>query len=233
MKKTLFIIPARAGSKGIPGKNIKMLAAKPLIQYSIEVARALVDDEMICVSSDDPKIIALCNSIGLEIPFVRPAELGSDNAGSYEVVVHALEYYLKQGKNVDTIVLLQPTSPFRKPEHIQEAMTFWDDKTDLIVGVKKTKANPYYVLMEENEAGYLEICKAAKVVNRRQDVPPVYELNGALYIIDAKKLLEQKSLRDFKRTKKYVMSEIHSVDIDEPLDWIYAESILKSGLLDL
>ena len=233
MKDTLFIIPARGGSKGIPGKNIKILGAKPLIQYSIEVARAFVDDEMICVSSDDAKIIALCNSLGLEIPFVRPAELSSDNAGSYEVLVHALEYYLNQGKNVETIVLLQPTSPFRKHEHVQEAMSLWDDQTDLIVGVKITKANPYYVLMEENTSGYLEICKSTAQFNRRQDVPDVYEINGALYIIDAKKLLEQKSLRDFKRTKKYVMSEIHSVDIDEPLDWIYAESILKSGLLDL
>jgi CMP-N,N'-diacetyllegionaminic acid synthase len=164
---------------------------------------------------------------------VRPDELSSDKAGTYEVLVHALEYYLKNGKNIETIVLLQPTSPFRKIAHVREAMSLWDNQTDLIVGVKKTKANPYYVLMEENTSGYLEICKSAAQYNRRQDIPDVYEINGALYIIDAKKLLEQKSLRDFKRTKKYVMSEIHSVDIDEPLDWIYAESILKSGLLDL
>jgi CMP-N,N'-diacetyllegionaminic acid synthase len=232
MNKTLVIIPARGGSKGIPQKNIKLLGDKPLIQYSIDVARELVEDNMICVSTDDEKIREVCESLNLEIPFVRPESLSTDTAGTYEVLVHALQYYIDKGMEVNRIVLLQPTSPFRSSNQIKEALSLWNENSELIIGVKKTKANPYYVLMEENSEGYLELSKKSNDITQRQSVPPVYELNGAIYIINAKKLLQEKSLRAFK-TQKYLMDEVTSVDIDEPLDWLYAEAILKSGMLNL
>jgi CMP-N,N'-diacetyllegionaminic acid synthase len=232
MSKILVVIPARGGSKGIPQKNIKLLGDKPLIQYSIDVAREIVNDDMICVSTDDERIKEVCESLNLTIPFVRPTELSTDIAGTYEVLVHSLRYYLEKKIEVDKIVLLQPTSPFRNSKQLKDALSLWKEDSELIVGVKKTKANPYYVLMEENAEGYLELSKKAGDISQRQSVPSVYEINGAIYIINAKKLLNEKSLRAFK-TQKYVMDDVSSVDIDEPLDWLYAETILKSGLLNL
>jgi len=233
MKGVLFIIPARGGSKGIPGKNIKILGNKPLIQYSIAIAREFVSDEMICVSTDDEGIKSVCESLGLTVPFLRPKELSTDTAGTYDVLLHAVNFYLQKGIEVNTVVLLQPTSPFRKKEHLAEAFSNWNEDTEMIVGVKKTKANPYYVLMEENEKGYLEISKKAQNIERRQSVPPVYEINGALYIISANKLLKEKSLRDFIKVKKFEMDEVSSVDIDEPLDWAFAETIINKGFFEV
>lgn len=229
MSKTLVVIPARGGSKGIPYKNIKLLGGKPLIQYSIDLARDIANDELICVTTDDEKIIEVCESLDLHVPFVRPAELSTDTAGSYEVLLHALDFYTKQGKNIDKIVLLQPTSPFRTIQQLKDALAMWNEDSELIISVKKTKANPYYLLMEENEDGFLEISKKAGNIAQRQSAPDVYEINGAIYIISAKKLLQEKTLRDFK-TKKYVMDELSSVDIDEPLDWLFAETIINNGL---
>ena len=106
MSETLVVIPARGGSKGIPYKNIKLLGGKPLIQYSIDLAREIANDELICVTTDDQKIIEVCESLNLHVPFVRPAELSTDTAGSYEVLLHALDFYTKQGKIIDKIILL-------------------------------------------------------------------------------------------------------------------------------
>lgn len=229
MSETLVVIPARGGSKGIPYKNIKLLGGKPLIQYSIDLAREIANDELICVTTDDQKIIEVCESLNLHVPFVRPAELSTDAAGSYEVLLHALDFYTKQGKIIDKIILLQPTSPFRTIQQLKDALAMWKEDSELIISVKKTKANPYYLLMEENEEGFLEISKKAGNIAQRQSAPDVFEINGAIYIISAKKLLREKTLRAFK-TKKYVMDELSSVDIDEPLDWLFAETIINNGL---
>ena len=113
-KKILYVIPARGGSKGVPGKNIKLLGGKPLIYYSIEVARALANDEDICVSTDNIEIKELVEQTGLQVPFLRPPELALDDSGTYEVLLHAVNYYATQGKQYNLLVLLQPTSPFRK-----------------------------------------------------------------------------------------------------------------------
>ncbi len=231
MSETLVVIPARGGSKGIPYKNIKILGDKPLIQYSIDLAREIANDDMICLSTDDEKIISVCESLNLKVPFVRPPELSADNAGSYEVLLHALQYYLAKDIDVSRIILLQPTSPFRNSKQLKEALSMWKEDSELILSVKKTKANPYYLLMEENTEGYLEISKKAGDIKQRQNVPTVYEINGAIYIINAQTLLKEKSLRDFK-TQKYVMDEVSSVDIDEPLDWLYAETIIKNRLFE-
>jgi len=229
MSETLVVITARGGSKGIPYKNIKLLGGKPLIQYSIDLAREIANDELICVTTDDQKIIEVCESLNLHVPFVRPAELSTDTAGSYEVLLHALDFYTKQGKIIDKIILLQPTSPFRTIQQLKDALAMWKEDSELIISVKKTKANPYYLLMEENEEGFLEISKKAGNIAQRQSAPNVFEINGAIYIISAKKLLQEKTLRAFK-TKKYVMDELSSVDIDEPLDWLFAETIINNGL---
>ena len=132
---SLVIIPARGGSKGIPHKNIKLLAGKPLIEYTIDVARAIVPDENICVSTDDQKIIKVVENYGLKVPFVRPEELATDKAGTYEVLLHALKFYEDQGKHFDNVILLQNTSPFRNAEHVREALKLYSPEIDMVVSV--------------------------------------------------------------------------------------------------
>jgi CMP-N,N'-diacetyllegionaminic acid synthase len=219
--KILYVIPARGGSKGVPGKNIKRLNGKPLIYYTLEVARSLASDEDICVSTDDENIKNVVEQTGLKVPFLRPGELATDQSGMYEVLLHALDYYTAKGKKYDLLVLLQPTSPFRKTQHIKEALRSWESGLEMVVGTKITKANPYYVLFEENSQGYLVKSKTA-AFKTRQECPVIYEVNGAIYVIDTNCLLNR-PITSFERIKKYVMDEFSSLDIDTMLDWKFAE----------
>ena len=225
--KPMVVIPARGGSKGIPGKNIKILGGKPLIEYTIRAAREVFQDDQIIVSTDDPEIISVVNSIGLNVPFTRPSNLASDSSGTYEVLLHALEYVESTRYSPDVLVLLQPTSPFRSSEHILEAMKLYETNSELemVVSVSESKANPYFVLFEENEQGYLQNSKKGSF-SRRQDCPQVWQFNGAIYIMDVK-ALKSKKLSEFKKRAKYVMDEISSHDLDTPLDWLVAKAIIE------
>ena len=220
----LFIIPARGGSKGIPKKNIKKLNGKPLIQYSIDVARALTTDDNICVSTDDTDIFQIVENYGLHIPFIRPVEFASDSAGSHEVLIHALNYYESIGRQFDAIVLLQPTSPLRTSDEVQEAISLFVKELDMVVSVRESHSAS--VICQENELGYLELI-LAKDATRRQEVENYYEYNGAIYIINIERLRE-KNLREFVKIKKYIMCQEHSIDIDTELDWMLAEAILTA-----
>lgn len=221
----LVVIPARGGSKGVPNKNIKLLKGKPLIQYTIEAARELFKDDQILVSTDSSEIKNVVENIGLNVPFLRPDELSTDEAGTQGVLLHALSFIEKKGFSPNVLVLLQPTSPFRNAEHIKEAISLYDDSLDMLVSVKETSANPYYVLREENELGYLENSKQGDFT-RRQDCPKVWELNGAIYIINIKSLKSQK-INEFKKIKKFVMDDVSSHDIDTQLDWKLAEVLIQ------
>lgn len=227
--KTLIVIPARGGSKGIPGKNIKELNGKPLIHYSVEIARTIADDEDICVSTDSDEIIYTVEDVGLEVPFKRPAELSSDSSGTYGVLLHALEFYEKQGVYYENIMLLQPTSPFRKKEHLTEIRDLYSNELDMVVSVGESQHSPYFTLFEENDLGFLENSKKGKY-ETRQSAPPVYFYNGSIYLINSKSL-KREPLYKFSKVKKYVMSDLHSVDIDTPIDWIICEALIKDGLV--
>lgn len=224
--KSLVIIPARGGSKGIPHKNIKPLAGKPLIYYTIDVARQIVNDEDICVSTDDQEIIKCVEDYGLKVPFVRPAELATDKAGTYGVLVHALNYYEQQGKHYDNVILLQNTSPFRTAEHVREALNLYRHDIDMVVSVKECPANPYYCVFEEDPKGFLYISKGDGSITRRQDAPKVYEYNGAIYVINPESL-KKTDLGHFKHRIKYVMDDMSSIDLDTMFDWKMAEMIIK------
>ena len=224
--KILIIIPARGGSKGIPRKNIKPFNGKPLIYYTIDCARAICDDKDICVSTDDAEIISVVEQYGLKVPFVRPAELSTDTAGTYEVLLHALNYYEKQGRRYDVVMLLQNTSPFRTAEHVKEALKLFSPKVDMVVSVKECPANPYYCVFEEDSNGFLHVCKGDGNIFRRQDAPKVYEYNGAIYIMNAETLKTTHMHKMHKRVK-YVMDDMSSFDLDTMTDWNIAESIIK------
>lgn len=221
--KTLYLIPARGGSKGILHKNIKLLNGKPLIYYSIEVARELADDADICLSTDDPQIKAVAEGLGLNVPFLRPDYLASDTAGTSDVIVHALDFYAKQGKEYDVVVLLQPTSPLRTVQNVKDCLALYTDEYDMVTTVKESSVSA--VLCKENLQGYLEQVIGGNNV-RRQDAEKLYEYNGAVYVINAK-AVKEKGLGGFTKIKKCVMSEESSVDIDTMLDWKFVEALLK------
>lgn len=224
--KPLVVIPARGGSKGVPRKNIKLLKRKPLIQYTIEAAREVFPDSQICVSTDDQEIKTVVENMGLSVPFLRPEHLASDTAGTYEVLLHAVEFYENEGYYPDTLILLQATSPFRTGQHLQEALALYDTTCEMVVSVKETKSNPYYIIHEENEQGWLVKSKEGNFI-RRQDCPKVYELNGAIYIINID-ALKSKPLHGFTKVRKYEMDVMSSHDIDCMPDFLFAEFILNN-----
>ena len=147
--KYLAVITARGGSKGIPGKNTKPLNGKPLILYTVEAARKVFQDQQICVSTDSQAIKEVVESSGLEVPFLRPAELAMDTSSSEDVLKHAITEAIQRGLEFDAVLLLQPTSPFRNEEHIQAAIKQFEKHPDsLFLSVTEAKDNPYYTLME-------------------------------------------------------------------------------------
>jgi CMP-N,N'-diacetyllegionaminic acid synthase len=221
----LVVIPARGGSKGVPRKNIKLLSDIPLIHYTIQAAQQLFDNDVICVTTEDHEIIDISEQKGIKVPFVRPLALASDAAGTYEVLLHAVSFYEDQGYFPDTLILLQPTSPFRIEKHIQEALKLYSSSIDMVVSVKETKSNPYYILFEENKDGFLKKSKE-KNFKRRQDCPKVWEFNGAIFIINIASL-KKGIIADFKKIVKYEMDEFSSHDIDTLFDWDVAELIVN------
>ncbi len=227
---TLFLITARGGSKGIPKKNIKTLNGKPLIQYSLEIARQFVGDSDICISTDDKEIIDCCLELNYQCPFVRPFELATDEASSKDVILHALNFYKSRDQIYKNVVLLQPTSPLRLKEHIKSALDLYNESIDLVVGVKVTKSNPYQLLYQLNQQGNLEKVMNAGDYSRRQDMPTIYEVNGAVYVYNYNSLMNKNELAVLK---PLVMPAINSIDIDEPLDWSWAEFLMEKKLVKL
>ena len=225
----LYLIPARGGSKGIPHKNIKELCGKPLIQYSIDIARKFTTDDNICVSTDDLEIKKVAESLGLKVPFMRPDELASDTATTSDVIVHALKWYESNGIIYDAVVLLQPTSPLRRIQDIKDCLESYNDSIDMVTTVKRSYVSA--VLCNEDESGYLQMTFGKNGV-RRQDANELYEYNGAVYVINAKAVID-KGLAGFTKKKKIVMPEINSLDIDTMTDWYMVESLLEKKVIEL
>lgn len=222
--KTLVVIPARSGSKGLPDKNIKLLNGKPLIHYSIEVAQQIFNNEDICISTDSDKYIKIAEQTGLKVPFIRPEILSTDNATTQDVLLHCLDFYEQKGVFYDYTLLLQPTSPFREKKHLEDILMSNNEGCDMIASVKETDSNPYYVSLEENEEGYLKKIMKGEF-SRRQDCPKVYEYNGSIYLIRVSSLKE-KLISRFKKIKKYEMHSKYSLDIDSEIDFKLAEVLL-------
>lgn len=224
MEDILVVIPARGGSKGLPGKNIMPLCGKPLIAYSIDVARAITSDDNICVSTDDLTIKDVVENYGLKVPFVRPTELATDEASTNDVLLHALDFYEKQGRFFSKLLLLQPTSPLRMIKDVKEAISLYVNDIDMVVSV--TKSHAPAVLCNDNEEGFVELVYN-KRASGRQALPTFYEFNGAIYVINVN-ALKHKGLGGFTKRIKYVMSKETSVDIDDIYDFKFVEAIIMA-----
>lgn len=221
-KKILAVIPARGGSKGLPGKNIKPLQGKPLICYSIDAARGVLSDNHICVSTDDREVVQIVENYGLSVPFIRPSELATDKSPINDVLLHALDFYEKRDVDYDVTLLLQPTSPLRVSQDIEEAFSLYDDSIDMVVSVSISHAPS--VLCRESQSGFVELM-LNPTAKRRQNIPVYYEYNGAIYVINSRSLRE-KGISNFKKNIKYIMPRYRSIDIDDQYDFMYAETIL-------
>jgi N-acylneuraminate cytidylyltransferase len=227
--RKLFLIPARGGSKGLPRKNILPLAGRPMIEYTLDAALgAMEEEDELCVSTDDAEIIQVVEEYGVKVPFVRPAELASDTASSQEVITHALNWYEERNQSFDVVVLLQVTSPLRNSSHVKEALALWSPKIEMVVSVKETDSNPYYVLFEEDNNGFLQKSKKGSFT-RRQECPIVYEVNGSIYIYGVTSILK-KGMDGLGKRVKYVMAKESSVDIDDEIDLELAELLMSAGL---
>ena len=224
--KPLIIIPARGGSKGIPYKNIAPLAGRPLLAYTVDVAREITDTGHIILSTDDEKIAECAAALGLSTDYRRPAELATDTAGSREVILDVMDYAEARGIDYDCIILLQPTSPLRIAEDVRAAMSKFSENIDMVVSVCESTANPYYNLFEETTDGYLEISKGDGLLTRRQDAPKVYEYNGAVYVINPESI-RRESMGSFAKKVPSMMPAERSIDIDRPIDLQIADLLLR------
>lgn len=225
----LIIIPARGGSKGIPKKNIVELAGRPLIDYTIQAALKVAPVDHIILSTDSEEIVTVAERCGLPVAYRRPAALATDTAGSREVILDAMDWADNQGIRYDATVLLQPTSPLRVAEDILGAMSKYTPDIDMVVSVAEARCNPYYNCFETDETGYLKISKGEGQYTRRQDVPPVYEYNGAVYVINPQSIRKM-TLGGFPRRIPYLMPAERSIDIDAPVDLLVAEHLLVKEL---
>lgn len=219
---TIATICARGGSKGLPGKNIRPFAGKPLIVHTIAQALACPDVDGVYVSTDDPRIAEVAREAGATVPFLRPAELATDAAGKLPVIEHLVCFLEAQGRAVRRIVDLQPTSPLREAADISAALAVRAD-AGLVVSVTPARDNPYFNLVEAQPDGCVTLSKGAGQ-GRRQDAPDVYALNGSIYVWQRAALAHaaQHGLWSV-RVAPYVMPRWKSVDIDDLEDFEYAQ----------
>lgn len=222
-KRVLAMIPARGGSKGIPRKNIKSLAGKPLIAWTIEAARASRYIDRLILSSDDDEIMAVAREYGCEVPFVRPPELARDETAGIEPVLHAMTML----PGFDYLIMLQPTSPLRTSEDIDAIIELCHQHgAASAVSVTEADHSPYWMYRTDTEGRLQPLLDQADRPARRQDLPDIYILNGALYIATCQELYTSRTFVN-NRTVAYIMPRERSLDIDTPLDLTLCELLLQ------
>lgn len=231
MGRLLILVPARGGSKELPGKNIRTLGGLPLLAWTARAIAASGISARTVLSTDDPATAEIGRVHGLEVPFLRPAALAGDTSGMLEVVEHAVGWLEdRAGLKVSAIMLLQPTSPFRRPDRLRQALDLLDlPGTEGVVGVKSI-ARRLSVVYRESAEGLLEPIEPwGEGQARRQDARHVLTPNGTLY------LLTRASLARYRRLFPPGLRALHtdsieSIDIDTPEDWKLAEAIVSAGL---
>jgi len=224
----LGLITARGGSKAIPKKNVRLLAGKPLIAWTIEVALQCGELSRIVVSTDDDEIAHVARHWGAEVPFIRPTELASDDSSHISVILHAIHWIEdNEGFYPEYVMLLQPTSPFRTAEDIRSSIELAKERLAVaVVSVCKAERHPYICkrILEDGTLGDFITTDIGYL--RRQALPPAYALNGAIYLNERVSLLRDQTLLPIG-TLAYVMPAERSLDIDTIWDWHLAELILK------
>ena len=225
--KILALIPARGGSKRLPGKNIRLLGGKPLIIWSIDVAKGMPEISDILVSTDDPSIATVCKEAGTIVPWLRPAELATDIASSVDVVLHALDWYEAEKGPVDAIILLQPTSPLRTVKSIRRAVAMFTQTggRQPVVSVSPASSHPDWCFRTtatsmEPYMGWGNLGK------RSQDQELAWALNGAIYIISPDRLREERTFVTTDAQPFHMSDMREAIDIDDEIDFKLCETYI-------
>jgi CMP-N-acetylneuraminic acid synthetase len=228
MVQIVGLITARGGSKGLPGKNVRPLLGKPLIAWTIDAAKASASLSRVIVSTDDLDIAAAARRHGAEVPFIRPPELAQDNSSHISVVEHALGWLgEKEGFRPDYLLLLQPTSPLRTAEDIEGAIEVAvAGKARAVIGVCEPAHHPAGLKRITPEGAIVDMYPQPAGYVRRQDLPTVYAVNGAIYLARTELILEEKTFEP-PDARPYVMPRERSLDIDTLWDFQLAEMILE------
>lgn len=227
--KILALIPARGGSKRLPGKNIRPLGGKPLIVWSIDAAKGIPDISDIMVSTDDRAIAGIALDAGALVPWLRPAELASDTASSVDVVLHALDWYEHEKGRVDGLLLLQPTSPFRSRETVLKGIEiFRSHQGRPVLGVSPAESHPMWCFRIEDDKMKPFIADGGGNL-RSQDLPPAYVVNGAFYLIAPDALRKTRSFYSEDMVPLVISEPAECIDIDTEWDWRLAETVPGIG----
>jgi N-acylneuraminate cytidylyltransferase/CMP-N,N'-diacetyllegionaminic acid synthase len=226
----LGTICCRGGSKGVPGKNTRLLNGKPLIVYTIEAAQQSNYLDDLIISTDDDKTAAIAKQHGVKVPFIRPAEMASDTASKWNVFIHALETYEHQtGNKVDYLVDMDVTAPLKIAADIDGAITAAvnDIDADVVITAYEAERNPYFNMVEENDNGYATIVKqTSNSIVRRQDAPRVYSLTPAAYVIKRSALYNFEHWSKAK-CKVYSIPRDRAIDIDSEIDFMIASFLIN------
>ncbi|OGF27339.1 hypothetical protein A2477_03810 [Candidatus Falkowbacteria bacterium RIFOXYC2_FULL_47_12] len=226
-KKLLAIIPARSGSKRIPGKNIKKFAGKPLIAYAIEQAKSVSMVDRVIVDTDSPEIAAIAREYGAQTPFLRPEYLAQDTSQGVDAILHLLNRLKQEEKYVPThVMILQTTSPLREIEDIERSWKLiQDSNATTVLTVCPTHPRLYYLDKQQN---IILVNGSESQSTNTQAWRPAYILNGCfVYIVKTAALLKEKKVIT-KRTKAVVCDKWRSVDLDNPEDWALSELLYKN-----
>jgi N-acylneuraminate cytidylyltransferase len=232
--KVLGLITARGGSKGLPGKNLKTLQGQSLLERTFRCANGAGVLDRIILSTDSPEIAAQGAQLGIETPFLRPAEFAADNSPTIAVVLHALDFLASTGYEPDAVMVLQPTSPFRRPEYIREAVEILRENPDAdavcgVVPIPKEMC-PHYVMKITDEGHLDNFLPEGKQYTRRQDVPQAYKRDGTLYLTRTSVLREQRNLYG-QSCVPIIVEPAASLTIDTLEDWEEAERRLAKGIV--
>lgn len=230
----LAVIPARGGSKGLPGKNVRLFMGLPLIAHSIRFASMVRGIDRCIVSTESEEIAAVARDHGGDVPFLRPAELARDDTPMWPVLQHALaEMERLEGRRFETLLLLDPTSPGRLPDDVSSALQLLeeDEQASGVIAVSEPKFNPRWVCVEERD-GYLAHAFTSRSYVRRQDVPKVYRINAILYLWRRRALVEWKEpLWDEGHHRMLMVPEERALHIDDLADFQLGEVMVRAGLV--
>lgn len=222
--RILALIPARGGSKRLPGKNIRPLGGKPLIVWSVEVVKDMPDICDILVSTDDPAIASVAQAADALVPWLRPAEFATDTASSVDVALHALDWYEKEKGAVDGLLLLQPTSPYRRRESIERGIElFRQNDHRPVIGVSSAKSHPMWCFKVQGTV-IKPFMVGGGLHLRSQDLPSAYVVNGAFYLLTPTDLRRHRSFYNENMVPLVIDRQEDCIDIDTECDWRAAEA---------
>jgi len=230
-KKTLALIPARGGSKRLPGKNILDLAGYPVIAWTIKAALSVMQIDRVVVSTDNDEIMAVSKYYGADLPFIRPKEIANDKATSFSVVLHALDKLKELGDNYEYVILLQPTSPLRTTQHIEESIRkLIKMQCDAVVSIVECDHSPLWSNTISHDLDMSNFISEDVKNKRSQDLDKYYRVNGAIYLCKVERLLEEKTFFLKDKIYGYIMERESSVDIDTLFDLNLAKLLMKGTI---